>query len=58
MVSGLSYRMRVPPTDCPYQVQAPHTYSDSVKLVRDRLDFLSAEDREWLLRRTAETVFF
>jgi hypothetical protein len=26
--------------------------------VRDRLDFLSKEDREWLLGRTAEKALF
>ncbi len=45
-------------TDCPYQVQQGHTYADSIALIRDRLDFLSAGDRAWLLRKTAEQVFF
>jgi predicted TIM-barrel fold metal-dependent hydrolase len=45
-------------TDCPYQVQNGHTYLDSIELIRSRLDFLSAEDRDWLLRKTAERVFF
>lgn len=45
-------------TDCPYQVQAGHNYANSIALVRDRLDFLSDGDRDWLLRRTAEKVFF
>ena len=45
-------------TDCPYQVQEGHTYSRSIELVRDRLDFLSDSDRQWLLRKTAERVFF
>lgn len=45
-------------TDCPYQVQAGHTYADSIALVRDRLDFLSPGDKQWLLRKTAERVFF
>ena len=45
-------------TDCPYQVQEGHTYADSIELVRDRLDFLSDADRQWLLRKTAERVFF
>jgi predicted TIM-barrel fold metal-dependent hydrolase len=44
-------------TDCPYQVQEGHTYSGSIELVRDRLD-LSDSDRQWLLRKTAERVFF
>ncbi len=45
-------------TDCPYQVQRGHTYADAIALIRDRLDFLSATDRDWMLRRTAEKVFF
>ena len=45
-------------TDCPFQVQEGHNYADSIALVRDRLDFLSDGDRDWLLRKTAEKVFF
>jgi predicted TIM-barrel fold metal-dependent hydrolase len=45
-------------TDCPFQVQNGHTYSASIELIRDRLDFLSASDREWLLRKTAAKIFF
>lgn len=45
-------------SDAPFQVQAGHTYAASAELVRDRLDFLSASDRRWLLRGTAERVFF
>jgi predicted TIM-barrel fold metal-dependent hydrolase len=45
-------------TDCPYQVQEGHNYADSIALIRDRLDGLSPGDRDWLLRRTAEKVFF
>jgi predicted TIM-barrel fold metal-dependent hydrolase len=45
-------------TDCPYQVQEGHTYADSIALIRERLDFLTAEDKEWMLRKTAEKVFF
>jgi predicted TIM-barrel fold metal-dependent hydrolase len=45
-------------TDCPYQVQEGHTYAASIELVRERLDFLTEEDRQWLLRKTAEKVFF
>lgn len=45
-------------SDCPFQVQPPHTYADSIRLVRDRLDFLSAEDRSWLLGKTAEALLF
>jgi predicted TIM-barrel fold metal-dependent hydrolase len=45
-------------TDCPFQVQSGRTYRDSIELVRSRLDFLSDDDRQWLLRKTAERVFF
>jgi predicted TIM-barrel fold metal-dependent hydrolase len=45
-------------SDSPFQVENGHTYAGSVELVRDRLDFLSAEDHEWLLAKTAERVFF
>ena len=45
-------------SDCPYQVGPGHTYADSIGLIRDRLDFLTATDREWMLRKTAEKVFF
>jgi predicted TIM-barrel fold metal-dependent hydrolase len=45
-------------SDCPYQVQKGHTYADSIAVIRDRLSFLSAEDKQWMLRRTAEKVFF
>lgn len=44
-------------TDCPYQVQE-HKYDDSLALVRDKLDFVSAADREWLLKKTAQGLFF
>jgi predicted TIM-barrel fold metal-dependent hydrolase len=45
-------------SDNPYQSQPPHTYSASLALVRDHLPFLSDEDRQWLLRKTAEKVYF
>jgi predicted TIM-barrel fold metal-dependent hydrolase len=45
-------------TDCPYQVDPGHNYADSIALIRDRLDFLTAEDKTWILRKTAEQVFF
>ncbi|MBX7164912.1 MAG: amidohydrolase family protein [Pirellulales bacterium] len=44
-------------TDCPYQVDS-HTYLQSIELVRDRLDFLSAADRRALLHDTAAKLFF
>ena len=45
-------------SDCPFQVENGHSYHDSIALIRDRLDFLDAEEKEWILRRTAERVFF
>lgn len=45
-------------TDCPFQVQNRHTYRDSIDLIRTRLAFLTNEDRDWLLRRTAAEFFF
>jgi predicted TIM-barrel fold metal-dependent hydrolase len=45
-------------SDCPFQVQNGHTYQASIDLVRTRLRFLTAGDRDWLLRRTAEEFFF
>ena len=45
-------------SDCPYQLENGNTYGASISLVRDRLDFLSDTDKDWLLRRTAEKIFF
>ena len=45
-------------SDCPFQVVGGHTYADSIALIRDRLDFLSADDKAWMLGKTAEKVFF
>jgi predicted TIM-barrel fold metal-dependent hydrolase len=45
-------------TDSPYQVVDGHTYKASIDLIRAGLDFLSSDDQEWLLRKTAERVFF
>jgi predicted TIM-barrel fold metal-dependent hydrolase len=44
-------------SDCPFQVDR-HKYTDSVDLVRKHLDFLTDDDRDRLLRRTAEDFFF
>jgi predicted TIM-barrel fold metal-dependent hydrolase len=45
-------------SDAPYQVQPPHTYAASIALIRDWISGLSAGDKEWLLTKTAERVFF
>ena len=44
-------------SDCPFQV-VDHEYLNSFNLIRKRLDFLTADDKDWLLRRTAEEFFF
>ncbi len=45
-------------SDSPFQTLGGHHYADSIDLIRTRLDFLTAGDRDWLLRRTAEQTFF
>ncbi len=44
-------------TDCPFQV-VKDTYADSIALIRDKLDFLTPEQKNWLLYRTAERLLF
>jgi predicted TIM-barrel fold metal-dependent hydrolase len=45
-------------SDSPFQVQNGHDYESSIALVREGLPFLSADDRDWMLARTAASVFF
>ena len=45
-------------SDSPYQVVDGHTYNASINLIKAGLDFLSTGDKEWLLRKTAERMFF
>jgi predicted TIM-barrel fold metal-dependent hydrolase len=45
-------------SDSPFQEENGNTYAGSIELVRDRLDFLTPDDRQWMLRKTAEEVFF
>ena len=44
-------------SDCPFQV-AEHRYEDSIAVIRDGLDFLSATDRERMLEGTAKEIYF
>jgi predicted TIM-barrel fold metal-dependent hydrolase len=44
-------------SDAPFQTMA-ETYEDSISVIRHRLPFLSGADQEWILRRTAEALFF
>ena len=45
-------------SDSPLQLGGPHRYEDSVALIRDHAGFLSAADKEQVLRKTAESFFF
>ena len=45
-------------SDAPFQVVKGHTYKASIDLIKSGLEFLEDDDREWLLRKTAERVFF
>ncbi len=44
-------------SDCPFQV-VNHTYKDSISLITDRIDFLSADQRADILGLTAERLLF
>ena len=44
-------------SDSPYQVVS-ESYEDSISVVRDKLDFLSTAEREQILAKTAERIFF
>ncbi len=45
-------------SDCPFQVAGGHDYGSSVDLIRKHAEFLSAGDRDWILRKTAEKAYF
>ncbi|MBD16570.1 MAG: amidohydrolase [Planctomycetaceae bacterium] len=45
-------------SDCPFQLIPGHTYRDSIELITERANFLSAEEKLHLLQGTAEQVFF
>lgn len=45
-------------SDAPYQLTAPNSYAASLKVITEGLADLSAGEREWLLRKTAEQVLF
>ncbi len=45
-------------SDSPYQLTGKNTYKDSISLVKDRLDFVTDEERRQLLQTTAEETFF
>ncbi|HBN78462.1 MAG TPA: amidohydrolase [Planctomycetaceae bacterium] len=45
-------------SDCPFQVENNHTYAASIALIKDRLDFLTDEDKDWMLSKTAQHVYW
>ena len=45
-------------SDAPFQVVGGHSYKASIDLIKQGLDFLSDNDKQWLLNKTAERVFF
>lgn len=45
-------------SDAPYQVVKGHSYGASIDLVKSGLDFISDGDKDWLLRRTAQKVYW
>jgi len=45
-------------TDCPFQAVNGHTFKASIDLIKNGLGFLSDDDKEHILRKTAERVFF
>ena len=45
-------------SDSPFQVVGGHTYRSSIDLIQSKLDFLKADALDWVLRKTAERVFF
>lgn len=57
VVSAFGARRCMWESDCPFQVDH-HKYTDSINLVREGLPFLTPEDRDWLLWRTAEQTLF
>jgi len=44
-------------SDAPYQIEGNHGYGPSLALLRERVN-LSSGDRDWLLRKCAEQVYF
>lgn len=45
-------------SDSPYQIVPPHNYADSLALIRERTPGLTATQKDWLLKKTAEKVYF
>jgi predicted TIM-barrel fold metal-dependent hydrolase len=44
-------------SDCPFLV-THEAYAEGISLIYDRIDFIPSWDKEWVLSRTAEQLFF
>jgi predicted TIM-barrel fold metal-dependent hydrolase len=44
-------------SDYPFHLRA-ESYEDGIALIRDHLTFLTDSDKDWILRRTAEELFY
>lgn len=45
-------------SDCPYQLNGPNNYGDSIALITKHADFFSHDEKRDVLYNTAERVFF
>ena len=45
-------------SDSPFQIEPPHNYDAAIELIADHFECADAAEREWLLWRTAEGLFF
>ena len=45
-------------SDCPYQLLKGNNFRDAIGLIKDRMPSLGASDKDWMLRKTAEKVFY
>ncbi|MCH2206553.1 MAG: amidohydrolase [Lentisphaerales bacterium] len=45
-------------SDCPYQLEAGHTYKAAYEILANHAGFLTAEERQNIFQGTAEKVFF
>jgi len=45
-------------SDSPYQMQGGNSYRDSIQLIHQRIKFFSEDDKQQVLSKTAERVYF
>ncbi len=58
VVKAFTPRRSMWESDCPFQVSDGHKYPDSINLIKKGLAFLTDDDRDWLLQRTAAEFLF